>query len=147
MTRVIKSAVTSLQLWYYRFTVYSSAYVSYTELTLTCKSATNENYPLLQAAYLGKAGNNLVNTLTKVKTTDDILFAVFSKSSHPDSLDSAPGSALCAYPVRKLNKIIKNGLQECFYAEGTRGLEHMSAEGTQDCIDNLVSLGTWGTLF
>ena len=113
-------------------------------MILRCKSSTGptgENFRLLQAAYLGKAGDHLVDSLGNVESHDYILYAVFSRSENINSKEPVAGSALCIFPMQKVNEKILSGVQSCFYGDREdRGLKHIErAEDRLSCYDLDVS--------
>lgn len=81
-------------------------------------------YNGLQAAHLGRAGKDLAAELS-VAETEDVLFGVFAEVNEHGVPQK--NSALCAYPLSKVNKAIDNGVEECC-TSGTeqlsRGLSH-----------------------
>ncbi|XP_072027469.1 hepatocyte growth factor receptor-like [Amphiura filiformis] len=109
-------------------------YLSYTELTLRCRSSTGVNYRLLQAAYVGKAGAHLVNSGDY--TSDDyFLYAVFSDSVNHDATSTEPTdrSALCIYSIPAIDDRIRQGIQDCFNLDRQdRGLKHI--EGSAESL-------------
>ncbi|GCC35973.1 hypothetical protein chiPu_0014463 [Chiloscyllium punctatum] len=94
---------------------------NYRELVLECqyeprrrrRTAAGEEtwYNILQAAYLAKPGAHLAKELG-VSQSDDVLFGVFAESD-PQSKDVRSRSALCTYPVKMIDKFIKEGMDDC----------------------------------
>lgn len=99
-------------------------------------------YNGLQAAHLGRAGKDLAAELS-VAETEDILFGVFAEVDERGVPQK--NSALCAYPLSKVNKAIDNGVEECCKSgteQLSRGLSHFqplescpheSSEGNITC--------------
>lgn len=81
-------------------------------------------YNGLQAAHLGRAGKDLAAEL-RVAENEDILYGVFAEVNEHG--EPQKNSALCAYPLGKVNKAIDNGVEACC-SSGTeqlsRGLSH-----------------------
>lgn len=81
-------------------------------------------YNGLQAAHLGRAGKDLAAEL-RVAESEDILYGVFAEVDERG--EPQKNSALCAYPLSKVNKAIDNGVEACC-SSGTeqlsRGLSH-----------------------
>ncbi|XP_067908155.1 macrophage-stimulating protein receptor [Heterodontus francisci] len=94
---------------------------NYRELVLECQfeprrrrrttGAGDTLYNILQAAYLAKPGADLAKELD-VSETDDVLFGVFAESE-PKSKVLLRKSALCTFPVKTINEIIKVGMEAC----------------------------------
>uniref|UniRef100_H2RYH2 Plexin-A2 n=1 Tax=Takifugu rubripes TaxID=31033 RepID=H2RYH2_TAKRU len=101
---------------------------SYVSLPVGCVKNGVE-YRLLQAAYLGKPGRVLANSLN-ISTQDDVLFTVFSKGQKqfhrpPDD------SALCVFTIRHINARIKERLQSCYQGEGNLELHWLLGKDVQ----------------
>lgn len=99
-------------------------------------------YNGLQAAYFGRAGKDLAREL-RVHETEDILYGVFAKVNEHG--EPQKNSALCAFPLSKVNQAIDKGVEACC-ASGSeqlsRGLchfqpcescPHESYEGNDTC--------------
>ncbi|XP_078399325.1 macrophage-stimulating protein receptor [Cetorhinus maximus] len=94
---------------------------NYRELVLQCEHEPRRRrrttggretlYNILQAAYLAKPGAHLAEELD-VSETDDVLFGVFAESD-PQSKDVRNRSALCTFPVKMIDEVIKNGMEDC----------------------------------
>ncbi|RXM96207.1 Macrophage-stimulating protein receptor [Acipenser ruthenus] len=102
-------------------------------------------YNALQAAHLGKAGQELAQELG-VEASSDILYGVFAETE-PGSSKPIHNSALCAFPVSNINEAIEQGVEDCC-TPGTerlsRGLNffqplefcpHESMNGNKSCFD------------
>ncbi|CAL8402027.1 unnamed protein product [Arctogadus glacialis] len=101
---------------------------SYVSLPLGCVHR-GEEYRLLQAAHLGKAGRALARALN-VSSQEDVLFAVFAKGQKqyhqpPDH------SALCVFTLREINARIKERLQSCYQGEGHLELHWLLGKDVQ----------------
>lgn len=109
-------------------------FYSYVEVELQC-SQRGANYNLVQAAYLGKSGKALAQSLS-IPTTEDVLYTVFSRgrSATPDLTSE---SALCIYPMRKVRRMFTENIQKCFSGVGNTGPDHISAPSK--CLMNTVS--------
>ncbi|XP_018019923.1 plexin A3 isoform X1 [Hyalella azteca] len=111
-----------------------SAYYSYTEVPLKCRDSSGKDYNLVQAAFVGKAGNELSSQLG-IQIKDDVLFAVFSPSDPSKGAGSAyptSESALCVYSLKNIQTKFIHNIQECFRGNGYRGLDFIST--SNKCI-------------
>ncbi|XP_070758264.1 macrophage-stimulating protein receptor-like [Enoplosus armatus] len=99
-------------------------------------------YNGLQAAHFGRAGKDLADEL-RVDETEDILYGVFAEVNERGQ--PRKNSALCAFPLTKVNHAIDEGVEACC-KQGTeqlsRGLchfqpcescPHESPEGNNTC--------------
>ncbi|KAG8007734.1 Hepatocyte growth factor receptor [Nibea albiflora] len=81
-------------------------------------------YNGLQAAHFGRAGEDLAREL-RVDKTEDILYGVFAEvNEHGEPQKS---SALCAFPLTKVNLAIEEGVDACCKSgpeQLSRGLSH-----------------------
>ncbi|MGH0171877.1 UNVERIFIED_CONTAM: hypothetical protein FKN15_010430 [Acipenser sinensis] len=77
-------------------------------------------YNALQAAHLGKAGQELAQELG-VEASSDILYGVFAETETGSS-KPIHNSALCAFPVSNINEAIEQGVEDCC----TPGTERLS---------------------
>ncbi|MBN3326565.1 RON protein, partial [Atractosteus spatula] len=77
-------------------------------------------YNALQAAHFGRVGKELAEELG-VEQDADILYGVFAVT-HPETGKPLPDSALCAFPMEKVNKAIEEGVEDCC----TTGPERLS---------------------
>lgn len=107
-------------------------YYSYTEVQLICEdSNTGESYPLIQDAYLGAIGFDLARALS-VEPASRMLVTVFAKASgRPSDLwQKEPGrnSALCIYPIEKIEEIFLTNIRECANGDAMRGLAFIKKE-------------------
>uniref|UniRef100_A0A4W3JKX8 Sema domain-containing protein n=1 Tax=Callorhinchus milii TaxID=7868 RepID=A0A4W3JKX8_CALMI len=107
----------------------------YQELVLECRyvkrkrrrrNSVNGNtvYNVLQAAYLAKPGAHLAKELG-VEESDDVLFGVFAETE-ADSVTAHRRSALCTFPIKTINEIIRDGMADCCgssQGHSLRGLE------------------------
>lgn len=101
---------------------------SYVSLPVGCVHR-GEEYRLLQAAYLSKAGRVLAKSLN-ISAQEDVLFAVFSKGQkqHHDPPDH---SALCVFTIQDINTHIKERLQSCYQGEGNLELHWLLGKDVQ----------------
>ncbi|XP_030856331.1 hepatocyte growth factor receptor [Strongylocentrotus purpuratus] len=103
-----------------------SAYYSYTEVPLKCRSyASGRTYNLLQAAHVSSAGVELARDLN-MKVGDMALFGLFAESS-PDAPDQPTSNmAMCIFTLKKITKKVRDGVQNCFFGYGSQGLSQFS---------------------
>ncbi|KAM9859691.1 macrophage-stimulating protein receptor-like isoform 2-T2 [Aulostomus maculatus] len=81
----------------------------------------------LLAAHLGRAGKDLADEL-RVDTTEDILYGVFAQLNERG--EPQKNSALCAYPLTKVNIAIDKGVEACCKTSSeqlSRGLCHFQS--------------------
>lgn len=81
-------------------------------------------YNGLQAAHLGRAGKDLADEL-RVDEKEDILYGVFAVVN--DRGEPNKNSALCAFPLSKVNHAIEKGVEDCCKSgteQLSRGLCH-----------------------
>ncbi|KAM3620956.1 uncharacterized protein V6R79_004061 [Siganus canaliculatus] len=96
----------------------------------------------LQAAHLGRAGKDLADEL-RVDEAEDILYGVFAEVN--ENGQPQKHSALCAFPLTKVNQAIDKGVEDCCKSGSeqlSRGLGHFqplescpheSLDGTDPC--------------
>ncbi|XP_044072501.1 macrophage-stimulating protein receptor-like [Siniperca chuatsi] len=101
-------------------------------------------YNGLQAAHFGRAGKDLADEL-RVDEREDILYGVFAQVDERGQ--TKKNSALCAFPLTKVNHAIDEGVEACCKSgpeQLSRGLchfqlsescPHESAEGNDTCSD------------
>lgn len=81
-------------------------------------------YNGLQAAYLGRAGKDLAHELREDEA-EDILYGVFAEVNEHG--EPQRHSALCAFPLTKINHAIEEGVEACCKSgteQLSRGLSH-----------------------
>nr|XP_046239440.1 macrophage-stimulating protein receptor-like isoform X2 [Scatophagus argus] len=81
-------------------------------------------YNGLQAAHFGRAGKDLVDEL-RVDETEDILYGAFAEVNERG--EPQKNSALCAFPLSKVNLAIDEGVEACCKSgpeQLSRGLGH-----------------------
>lgn len=122
-TRLGRLPITTPEVWMYR------------EVVLECKydpkrrrrrreSYRDIVYNGVQAAYFGKAAKTLADEL-RVSETEDILYGVFAEVN--TSGEPKKSSALCAFPLTKVNAAIDMGVDACCKSGSeqlSRGLCH-----------------------
>ncbi|KAA8593364.1 macrophage-stimulating protein receptor [Etheostoma spectabile] len=84
-------------------------------------------YNGLQAAYFGRVGKDLANEMT-VTEREDILYGVFAEVNERG--EPKKHSALCAFPLSKINQAIDDGVEACCKSgpeQLSRGLCHFQA--------------------
>uniref|UniRef100_A0AAX7TW16 Plexin-A2 n=1 Tax=Astatotilapia calliptera TaxID=8154 RepID=A0AAX7TW16_ASTCA len=101
---------------------------SYVSLPVGCIHR-GEEYRLLQAAYLSKAGRVLAKSLN-ISAQEDVLFAVFSKGQKQYH-DPPDHSALCIFTIQDINTRIKERLQSCYQGEGNLELHWLLGKDVQ----------------
>uniref|UniRef100_A0A8D0CSP1 Plexin A2 n=1 Tax=Sander lucioperca TaxID=283035 RepID=A0A8D0CSP1_SANLU len=101
---------------------------SYVSLPVGCVHK-GEEYRLLQAAYLSKAGRVLAKSLN-ISAQEDVLFAVFSKGQK-QCHDPPDHSALCVFTIQDINTRIKERLQSCYQGEGNLELHWLLGKDVQ----------------
>ncbi|XP_062416372.1 plexin-A2-like, partial [Pungitius pungitius] len=101
---------------------------SYVSLPVGCVHK-GEEYRLLQAAHLSKAGGALAKSLN-ISAQEDVLFAVFSKGQK-QCHDPPDHSALCVFTIRDVNARIKERLQSCYQGEGNLELHWLLGKDVQ----------------
>ncbi|XP_004644925.1 hepatocyte growth factor receptor [Octodon degus] len=123
-----------------RFCSVDSGLHSYMEMPLECiltekrrkRSAGQEVFNILQAAYVGKAGAHLAKQI-RVSLNDDILYGVFAQSK-PDSAELVNRSAVCAFPVKYINeffnKIVNKNNVKC--------LQHVYGPNHEHCFNRTL---------
>ncbi|XP_063053202.1 plexin-B2b [Engraulis encrasicolus] len=95
-------------------------YYSYTELQLNC--GTDNRFNKVQAAYVASPGKELARSMTEsglygnVVSWDRVLFVVAS----PDDEDQTE-SALCLYPLKRINERIQDIISACYSDSGKIG--------------------------
>ncbi|KAI3369994.1 hypothetical protein L3Q82_024796 [Scortum barcoo] len=142
-TRLGRLPVLTPEVWTYREVVLECRY-DRKRRRRRRESFRNIVYNGLQAAYFGRAGKDLANELS-VDETEDILYGVFAQVDERGQLQK--NSALCAFPLTKVNQWIDKGVDDCC-KEGperlSRGLchfqpcescPHESAEGNDTCSE------------
>ncbi|XP_041813694.1 macrophage-stimulating protein receptor-like isoform X2 [Chelmon rostratus] len=99
-------------------------------------------YNGLQAAHFGQVGKDLADEL-RVAETEDLLFGVFAEVNEHG--EPQKNSALCAFPLTKVNHAIDEGVEACCKSgpeQLSRGLRHFqplescpheSSEGNDTC--------------
>lgn len=87
-------------------------FYSYTEVPLECVRG-GVTYNLVQDAHLGLAGYDLAASL-RIKTTDAVLFAVFSRGDGADKNLTSRDSALCVYPMKQIEAKFFENIRVCY---------------------------------
>ncbi|XP_078076002.1 hepatocyte growth factor receptor [Mustelus asterias] len=114
---------------------------SYIEMPIECfitdrrkkRSLNNEDFNIMQAAYVTKPGADLAKQLT-VSTEEDVLFAVFTQSK-PGSTEPANRSAVCAFPVQIINKYFEHSIDHCCKKGLAKGLHHFYNTTDRYCVN------------
>lgn len=96
-------------------------YYSYTELQLNC-SANSVYYNKVQAAYVTEPGKELARTMLNsglygtITVWDKVLFIVATSDG-----ENATDSALCMYPLKRINERVEDILSACYTDYGKIG--------------------------
>lgn len=96
-------------------------YYSYTEIPVDCISD-SQQYNLVGAAYLGRPGADLAESLG-ISTVDDVLYAAFSEGKGDIPTNN---SALCVYSLKAIRRKFMQNIKACFNGNGSRGLDFIS---------------------
>ncbi|KAF4079115.1 hypothetical protein AMELA_G00189360 [Ameiurus melas] len=110
--RDLKSQLRDYRTYVSRVCLDDTAYYSYVEVPLSCRSAGGKNYNLLQAARLGLPRAGETRGVEK-----DILLGVFSMRSASTSKPSNE-SALCMFSLQELDKRIDDTRDLCYTRVG-----------------------------
>jgi hypothetical protein len=115
-------------------------YYSYTEIPLECHVG-DIHYNILMASYVSRAGADLALALglahmPPFSERDDVLFAVFARS-RPFAADPLADSALCVFPMRRVQHVFTTTIQACFNGLGNTGPAHMVNH--LPCVDTVSS--------
>nr|DBA31224.1 TPA: hypothetical protein GDO54_007103 [Pyxicephalus adspersus] len=119
-----------------RFCASDSELRSYIEMPFECfyterrrkRLAMGENFNILQAATISKAGETLAKEIN-FSSDEDILYAVFAQSK-PDSAELTNRSAVCAVSVKMINEFFNRGV-----GTHTNCLEHFYGRDSHNsCI-------------
>uniref|UniRef100_A0A8W8IHH9 Sema domain-containing protein n=1 Tax=Magallana gigas TaxID=29159 RepID=A0A8W8IHH9_MAGGI len=121
-----------------RVCLFDKHFYSYAEAKLICEF-NGKTYNLLQTAKVSKPGRHLAVALG-ISEDDDVLFGMFGHGHPNDPINSNKESAMCIYPIRKVNKVFTLNIKTCFKGNGRTGPEHISSprncQSTPFDIDN-----------
>ncbi|XP_021177600.2 macrophage-stimulating protein receptor isoform X1 [Fundulus heteroclitus] len=120
-TRLGRLPISTPEVWMYREVVLECRFEPKRRKRSVFKDVV---YNGLQAAHLGHAGKDLAEEL-RVSMTDDILYGVFAVVNEQGERQRT--SALCAFPVSKVNDAIDRGVEACCSSSTeqlSRGLCH-----------------------
>ena len=118
---------------------------SYTEITLRCLGDDDEEYPTPIGAFVGLSGTDLAASMN-ISVTDEVLFLVFAK--YNVSLDRyAPGSALCMYPMRSVEKSFMDAVFGCLSDGDNYKLNYANGSRCENSSVSLISLFLIASLF
>lgn len=94
-------------------------YKSFTELLFKC-SDENVDYNLLQAATVGKVGQELARKLN-LSVHEDVLLGIFSKNASGAGMSAIPSAkaALCLYRLGDIKKVFSRNKMRCSKGEGS----------------------------
>ncbi|XP_065218059.1 uncharacterized protein LOC135843932 [Planococcus citri] len=99
---------------------------SYTEIPIECYDEIKGKYNLAQAAFIGKPGSKLADSLG-ITAEDDVLFGIFAQSKNQtegyESSKPSNRSAMCIYSLKEINEKFFQNIQRCYNGTGYRGLE------------------------
>lgn len=133
-TRLGRLPVLIPEVWMYREVVLECQYNSKRRRRKT--GSENPKYVVyngLQAAHLGKAGPDLAQEL-RLNRDEDILFGVFAQVDL-EGRRKRTSSALCVFPMRKVNQDIDQGVEACCKPGPerlSRGLSHF--QPLENCL-------------
>lgn len=108
-----------------RVCLFDKHFYSYAEAKLICEF-NGKTYNLLQTAEVSKPGRHLAVALG-ISEDDDVLFGMFGHGHPNDPINSNKESAMCIYPIRKINKVFTLNIKTCFKGNGRTGPEHISS--------------------
>lgn len=122
-----------------RFCSVDSGLHSYMEMPLECiltekrrkRSAREEVFNILQAAYVSKPGANLAKQIG-ASPSDDILYGVFAQSK-PDSAEPMNRSAVCAFPIKYVNDFFNKIVNK----NNVRCLQHFYGPNHEHCFNRV----------
>lgn len=89
-----------------------SNFYSYTEVPLECVRG-GIIYNLLQDIHLGLPGYDLAASL-RIKTTDQVLYAIFSRGEGVEKNVTSRDSALCVYPIKQIEAKFFENIRVCY---------------------------------
>lgn len=126
-----------------RFCSADSGLHSYMEMPLECiltekrrkRSAREEVFNILQAAYVGKPGAQLARQIGAT-LDDDVLFGVFAQS-RPDTAEPLNRSAVCAFPVKYVNEFFNKIVNK----NNVRCLQHFYGPNHEHCFNRVSHTG------
>ncbi|XP_065218556.1 hepatocyte growth factor receptor-like [Planococcus citri] len=99
---------------------------SYTEIPIECYDEKKRRYNLAQAAFVGKPGSKLADSLG-ITPQDDVLFGIFAQSEKQtvgyESSKPSNRSAMCIYSLKEMNEKFTKTILRCDNGTGYRGLE------------------------
>ncbi|XP_078309560.1 plexin A3-like [Crassostrea virginica] len=114
------------------------SFYSYSETPLRCEYE-GKKMDFLQAAYTGKPGHLLANSLG-IYPEDDILFGIFGSKFQENRLTKTDKeSALCVYTLRSIDLVLKRNIQKCFQGIGRTGPDHISPP--LNCLKTNIQIG------
>lgn len=116
-----------------RVCLFDKHFYSYAEAELNCEF-NGKTYNLLQTAKVSKPGRHLAAALG-ISEDDDVLFGMFGYGHPNDLIDNNKGSAMCIYPIRKINQVFTLNIETCFKGIGKTGPEHISTP--RNCLSTV----------
>lgn len=138
--RDLKSQSREYRTYISRVCLDDSAYYSYVEVPLSCRSAAGKNYNLLQAVRVGESQGAMAEE-------EEILLGVFSTRSASSSRPSEE-SALCMFSLRDIDGRINATRDLCYTEVGrTDGQEaaYIEYEVKSNCANLPVVSDCWTT--
>uniref|UniRef100_A0AAR2K4E5 Sema domain-containing protein n=1 Tax=Pygocentrus nattereri TaxID=42514 RepID=A0AAR2K4E5_PYGNA len=111
-------------------------YYSYTELQLSCRK-NGVQYNKVQAAYITEPGKELARAMQDsgqygtVTVWDKVLFIVASRDG-----EDATDSALCMYPLKRINERVEDILNACYTENGKIGGQQAVYSPYKSITDN-----------
>ena len=110
------------------------SYDSYVQIPLYCNSTSGTSYNLVQSVFVSKAGVLLAANLG-IKQDEDVLFAVFAKSTSAISHVPTKQSAVCVYSVKDINKMFRTNIERCINGLTKMGLPWLDRfGGNKPCV-------------
>lgn len=108
-----------------------SAYNTYVEVTLECRGANGQSYPLLQDATLIEAGDELARSL-RVPTRSRFFVGVFAQAMDHTSQPS-DRSAVCVFTLAEIETKFAQNIHMCYNGSvNTRNMDYI-AGNLPDC--------------
>ncbi|XP_065218244.1 plexin-A4-like [Planococcus citri] len=99
---------------------------SYIEIPIECFNEKGRKYNLARAAFVGKPGSELADSLGTTPH-HDVLFGIFAQSEKQtagyESSKPSNRSAMCIYSLKEIDEKFDQNIKRCANGAGNRGLE------------------------